>query len=255
MAITLVRNCAGFRAVNGILYNDHLNRSRRWVNRRAVSRSGFMREQFRKLLIRQTVWMTLAILSGPMVITARGAPARTLPSQAGTPFAIADFDGDNRPDLASIDTEQSNARSTHYWIAVHLSGGSGQIFGITAPTGGVLVTSRDVNGDSFPDVIVTTAWTNKPVVVLLNDGFGNFTASNPSKFRSALTASETSWTFAGEEVRDTSVLWVWRCVSGDCRPEDRSWSLAAAIRLPATTSTTASWSLSLLPFVGRAPPS
>lgn len=213
-----------------------------------------MRAGLHKLLTRRAIWMALAILGGLTAIAARGASARALPGQASSHFAIADFDGDNRPDLASVDPGQSNERSTRYWIAFHLSSGSGQIFGITAPSGGVQVTSRDVNGDSFPDVIVTTAWTNKPVAVLLNDGFGYFTPAKPSEFQSTFTASETSWTFAAQEVRDASALLFWRCVSGDCLSGDRSWSSRRVTRLPSAASRPASWSLPGLPFVGRAPP-
>src|SRR4029077_8652925 len=86
-------------------------------------------------------------------------------------------------------------------------------------------TRRELNGDSFPDVIVTTAWTNKPVAILLNDGFGNFTASDPAEFQNAFIASEMSWTFAADEIRDTAAaLLLSRCVPGDCRTASRSLS-------------------------------
>jgi len=187
--------------------------------------------------------------------SARGAAASALPAQAPTHFAIADFDGDSRPDLASVHVGQSSSRSTRYWIAFHLSGGTGQTVDITAPTGGLQITSRDVNGDSFPDVIVTTALTNKPVAILLNDGLGNFTASNPAEFQSAFTASETSWTFAAEEIRDAAAaLLLSRCVSGDCRTERRSSLPGEITRLLALRSGSASLLASVSPFMGRAPP-
>ncbi len=187
--------------------------------------------------------------------SARVAAASALPAQAPTHFAIADFDGDSRPDLASVHVGQSSSRSTRYWIAFHLSGGTGQTVGITAPTGGLQITSRDVNGDSFPDVIVTTAWTNKPVAILLNDGLGNFTASNPAEFQSVFTASETSWTFAAQEIRGAAVaLLLSRCVSGDCRTESSSSLPREITRLLALRSSSASLLASVSPFMGRAPP-
>ena len=76
-------------------------------------------------------------------------------------------------DLGTVQVGQRSSWDTHYWIAFQLSRGSRQILGVTAPTGGLQITSRDVNGDSFLDVVVTTAWTNRPVAVLLNDGQGN----------------------------------------------------------------------------------
>lgn len=188
-------------------------------------------------------------------VSGRGVAASTLPAQSPAHFAIADFDGDSRPDLASVHVGQSSSHSTRYWIAFHLSGGTGQTVGVTAPTGGLQITSRDVNGDSFPDVIVTTAWTNKPVAILLNDGFGNFTVSNPSEFQSAFTDSETSWSLAADAIRDVAAaLFLSRCVLGDCRTEGRSSLPRGLIRLPAARSNSASLLASALPFLGRAPP-
>jgi hypothetical protein len=188
-------------------------------------------------------------------ISGRGLTATTFPGQALTHFAIADFDGDNRPDLASVRVGQSNSTSTRYWIAFHLSGGSGQTLGITAPTGGLQITSRDVNGDSFPDVIVTTAWTNKPVAILLNDGFGNFRASDPAEFHSAFAASEMSWTFAADETRDTAAaLPLSRGDAGDCRTEGEYLLPRGMTLLFAVRHGSALLRASVSPFIGRAPP-
>jgi hypothetical protein len=215
-----------------------------WVSMRAWVHKGFVRQA---AFGAACCWL--------LGFSARVAAASALPAQAPTHFAIADFDGDSRPDLASVHVGQSSSRSTRYWIAFHLSGGTGQTVGITAPTGGLQITSRDVNGDSFPDVIVTTAWTNKPVAILLNDGLGNFTASNPAEFQSAFTASETSWTLAAQEIRDAAVaLLLSRCVSGDCRTERRSSLPREITRLLALRSGSPSLLASVSPFMGRAPP-
>ena len=188
-------------------------------------------------------------------ISGRGMTATALPGQAPTHFAIADFDGDNRPDLASVHVGQSNSTSTRYWIAFHLSGGSGQTVGITAPAGGLQITSRDVNGDSFPDVIVTTAWTNKPVAILLNDGFGKFKASDPAEFQSAFAASEMSWTFAADEIEDTAAaLPLSRGDAGGCRTEGGYLLRRGMTLLLAVRAGSALLPASVCPFIGRAPP-
>src|SRR5260370_31222513 len=64
-------------------------------------------------------------------------------TQATSQFAIADFDGDNRPDVATVQVGHSSSWDTHYWIAFQLSRGPRQILGITAPTGGLRIASRD----------------------------------------------------------------------------------------------------------------
>ena len=189
-----------------------------------------------------------------LAVVARGAAASALPAQVATHFAIADFDGDSRPDLASVHVGQISARITHYWIAFHLSGGPGQTVGITAPTGGLQITSRDVNGDTFPDVIVTTSWTNKPVAILLNDGLGNFTAATPAEFQSAFIESKNSWTAATDEIRDATALPLSRWVPGDCLP--KGGPLSARRMTARLTPRPCRVSLygSVSRFSGRAPP-
>src|SRR5258708_10878509 len=87
-----------------------------------------------------------------------------------------------------------------------------------------IFTARDVNGDSFLDVVITTLWTNKPVAILLNDGLGNFTYTTPSEFQSAFAAPETSCTSAADENRDATALVYSRSIPGDCGEESGSFS-------------------------------
>src|SRR5216683_1520687 len=150
---------------------------------------------------------------------AASAGPQSLPSpppQVTSQFAIADFDGDRRPDLATVQVGQGSSWDTQYWVAFQLSGGSRQTLGITAPTGGLQITSRDVNGDDFLDVVVTTAWTNRPVAVLLNDGQGNFRASSPSAFPRAFTTSEKSWICITDEIKDAVALLLSRYPTVNC---------------------------------------
>jgi hypothetical protein len=203
---------------------------------------------------RVSLWTFAAFF---MLLTLAGrvtaAPAASV--QAASHFTIADFDGDNRPDLASVRVGQSGLRNTRYWIAFRLSGGFGQTVSVTAPTGGLQITARDVNGDSFPDVVITTLWTNKPVAVLLNDGLGNFTAANPSVFQSAFAAPETSCTSAADEVRDATALLYSRSIPGDCGEESRSFPRRGMSGLFSPRSCRDSVSPSVSLFAGRAPPS
>jgi hypothetical protein len=100
-------------------------------------------------------------------------------------FAIGDFDGDHRPDLANVRTGAGSRGGVLYWIDFRLSTGFWRTFGVTASAGGLKLVSRDVNGDHLLDVVVTTFLTDEPVVVLLNDGRGNFTPREPSAFPEA----------------------------------------------------------------------
>jgi hypothetical protein len=186
-------------------------------------------------------------------ISGRPAAATAVPSaHLKIHITIADFDGDSRPDLASVETGQSGSHNTRYWIAFHLTAGAGQMVGITAPIGGLHLASRDVNGDSFPDVVVTTAWTNQPVAILLNDGLGNFTTSNPSEFQSAFADPTGSWS-AASNIEDAFAVLPSRCNLGDCLPKDALPPPATAW-LPVARTSATSFLGAVLPSMGRAPP-
>jgi hypothetical protein len=109
----------------------------------------------------------------------------------GPQFAIADFDGDVRPDLASIQAGPNG--STTYWIHLQLSGAGQQSIRLVGPAGGLLIEARDVNGDHAVDLVLATAWLRQPVAIFLNDGHGNFSRAEPTEFPGAFSESKTNW--------------------------------------------------------------
>jgi len=108
-------------------------------------------------------------------------------SRPGLPFAIADFDGDSRPDLATVETGLIGAAHARYWIGFRMSAGARQMIGVNGPVGGLEIATRDVNGDNFIDLVVSAAWLKSPIAVLVNDGHGNFSVRDPAAFSAALT--------------------------------------------------------------------
>jgi hypothetical protein len=119
---------------------------------------------------------------------------------AGANFAIADFDGDSLPDLAIVRPGLAMASRTDYWIHFNFSLGSQWSFEVSAPTGGLQIASRDVNGDSFLDLIVSTRIANEPVAVLLNDGRGNFRLADVGAFGAGIWGAQREW-------RSSAVNW------------------------------------------------
>ena len=77
---------------------------------------------------------------------------------------------------------QSHLHLTDYSIRLRLSRGFESAIGITAPSGGLQLSSRDVNGDNILDVVVRTALDSNLVAVLINDGNGNFSLAKPELF-------------------------------------------------------------------------
>jgi hypothetical protein len=181
----------------------------------------------------------------PAVLPAPGSVAR---------FAIADFDGDRRPDLARVQTGAAGAGTpdqTQYWIQLQLTRAGRQLIGVVAPFGGLRVAASDVNGDHAIDLVLSTAWLGRPVAILLNDGHGRFTAEKPSAFPGAFRPEARDRISHVRHARGTASAAQWRS-SADA-------GMQAAYSVPQTHAGTY-WNSAILPASsrlaqqGRAPP-
>lgn len=133
-------------------------------------------------------------------------PPSAVSGRLGLAVAYADFDGDSQPDIAGVQVGRAGAYETEYWIQLRLSAvGSGEL-ALLAPSGGLELDARDVNGDSFPDLVVTTRWLQEPVAVYLNDGRGGFSRVDLARFPSAFATTEAQWNVpAGSEIRAAEI--------------------------------------------------
>ncbi len=121
-------------------------------------------------------------LGGPAAEAAQGTSGGA--SGFSPRFAIADFDGDRKPDLATVQVVREAALDSFYSIRLQLSAGEESAIGIAGPQGGLELAARDVNGDDAMDLVVTTAMDSRFVAVLLNDGHGKFTLAKAGAFSS-----------------------------------------------------------------------
>jgi hypothetical protein len=142
--------------------------------------------------VRTGRWLVLLLICGVFCLATRGtglSSQRTISFAHGAAghFAIADFDGDDRPDLATVETGLIGASHARYWIGFRMSAGVRHKIGVNGPIGGLEIASRDVNGDNVLDLVVSAAWLKAPVAVLVNDGHGNFTIRDPAAFSESLT--------------------------------------------------------------------
>lgn len=196
------------------------------------------------------------LLFAGFIGTAGAAGALTAPAASlgpGLPFSVADFDGDSRPDLASVQAGKSDSLRTDYWIQLQLSASGRQTFRIVAPLGGLQIASRDVNGDNAPDLVLTTAWLGLPVAILLNDGHGNFSQVEPAAFPKAFSESSSGWNCPGGHATDAVG------VPPQFREEVSSlaelgWYLALQSLLPAASDSLFSIGPLVISHQGRAPP-
>jgi len=137
-----------------------------------VSRWGVYRGTF---LFACALW---ALAAAALATEVPLAPADTPESwlQGG---AVADLDGDGRPDLAIVRSESGGLKAFKYRIDVALSTrfGSSSI-SVSSEEGGLRITPRDVDGNGTVDLVVTSARRFRPVGIYINDGHGGFRAGD-----------------------------------------------------------------------------
>lgn len=173
----------------------------------------------------------------------------------GLPFAFADFNGDNLPDVASIQPgNRDSANTSEYWIEIQLSGSGSRLIRLVAPVGGLQLEARDVNGDKAIDLVLSTAWLSQPVAILLNDGRGRFREVEPSNSPEAFRRSKTNWA-----VRTTHTVEpigvVHESRTSPCVREGRALRLTSDIRAAQISNPVFASAPLLAGCAGRAPPS
>jgi hypothetical protein len=170
-------------------------------------------------------------------------------------FAIADFDGDRKPDLASVEVQSAGSRwSTRYSIRFELTAGAPQNFGVTAPAGGLQIIARDVNGDNVLDLLVSTAWQNKAVAILLNDGHGKFTLVDPSVFPAATGEADSAWNAGTPLWCESPALMRSNNSSGEFEPSAACDGPERQVESVRAARAMAANGLLLYSLLGRAPP-
>lgn len=107
---------------------------------------------------------------------------RTVVALGSTQFAIADFDGDRRPDLALLRTISDGSPTSQYSVDFNFSTGHKPAISFVGPSGGMQISPRDVNGDKFADLVVTSLLDSRFAVIFLNDGKGNFVTAKTSDY-------------------------------------------------------------------------
>jgi hypothetical protein len=207
----------------------------------------------------RTVGMLLLLVFASIIAAGleTAPPGRTAPPREAAivpQFAIEDFDGDSRPDIATVLEGRNGAADNHYRIRFQLSSGGSQNIDLTAPVGGLDLSSRDVNGDDVLDVVVTTVGSNRPVAVLLNDGAGTFTASDPSAFPRAFRKSSHFWRVMTEELREASPAFYSRFYSTDLEASNGTFSTPIEIGVLTRRSNRLETRADVVSYLGRAPP-
>jgi aromatic ring-cleaving dioxygenase len=158
-------------------------------SRRKCRRDGLVSVKFMKGFLRLLFLACLVV--GTTSADAENSPVTSVRTRLT--FAVADFDGDLRPDLADVQIGQSSVSLTDYWVQFRLTAAERQMILVVAPSGGLEIAARDVNGDHAVDLVLTTVWLGRPVAILLNDGHGRFSEVDPSGFPEAFNECQQRW--------------------------------------------------------------
>lgn len=132
------------------------------------------------------LFVALLVLLLPAAHPGLNRPAtrllRSALQQGSTHFAIADFDGDLRPDLAMIRVSRDGAPDAQYSLELQFSTGWRPAIDLIGPAGGLEVYPQDVNGDQITDLVITSVVDSEFVAILVNDGKGNFARVDRSAY-------------------------------------------------------------------------
>jgi len=179
---------------------------------------------------------------------------RSALAQGSTHFAIADFDGDLRPDLAMIRVTRDGAPATEYSLELKFSSGKRAPIGLIGPAGGLEVSPQDVNGDQFADLVITSVVDREFVAILLNDGKGNFTQVDRADYPQVGKRADSHLCSPAELNTHELALSPGRNSSGD-EVASQNWERArhdSFVLVPVSEQFVTRWVVSLKP--GRAPP-
>jgi hypothetical protein len=209
----------------------------------------------RHLLFRFVIlFLFFGLVFGGTAARAYAENPTATPLGPGLTFAIADFDGDRRPDFASIRAGQDGCGSSDYSIQISLSQFGRQSLHLLAPAGGLVIEARDVDGNHTIDLLLSTAWRKQPVAIFLNDGHGGFSRAEVAAFPEAFSECKTDFVFASNPPRDA--FGISPQLGADIRPEEND---AGFDRSPASLILSWSAGFALDAFLtshsGRAPPS
>lgn len=101
---------------------------------------------------------------------------------------VADFDGDGRPDCATLRLQDRIDGPYRYRVNIALSGGPESSFQFSSAQArfGLQVAAVDVDGDRDLDLVIRSAFDFRLIAVWINDGHGAFTEGRLTDYPQAV---------------------------------------------------------------------
>ncbi len=125
-----------------------------------------------------------------LVLKTPASPASELSiinASAGQTGAIADLDGDGRPELAILKAVGWGPDGVRYRIEVTPpTGVSPRSINFSAKEAGLGIFPRNLDNDGDLDLIISSPWSRALVAVLINDGRGGLTPADPAAYSGSI---------------------------------------------------------------------
>lgn len=119
-------------------------------------------------------------------LTTTSPVARPISPLSGPRFAIADFDGDNKPDGALLLEPAPFLGSGSFQLELHFTGHNNSNINFQSPEPDVIVAAMDIDHDGDIDIVIQQSVTHKGLQVWINDGHGNFEKGRIEDYPSAV---------------------------------------------------------------------
>jgi hypothetical protein len=136
---------------------------------------------------------------------ARGLVPRGLVQSLSSPsvsgWALSDFDGDSKIDLATTGPGRGDGRGYSHEVRLNLSASRETSFTFRSRSARIQLSAWDVDGDNDRDIVILESSTLEPIGVWLNDGFGNFAEGDLADFKDALQRNGRAFEFRAPRFR------------------------------------------------------
>ena len=181
----------------------------------------------------QTAWLPIAVLAaicaGTSMAHASEGAAHQKPLQSGTrSWAVADFNGDHRPDLITASSTRNLAGSYTHDVQISLGGAQPGSLTFASFDAHIRLRARDVDGDHDADLVVLGSVSSIPIDLWLNDGKGHFRHGDAS----TLPAERQTASLECQEPDDDTLATVTDEQNPLAAPPTTLWAQAAVTGQP-----------------------
>jgi hypothetical protein len=161
-------------------------------------RSAIMASVTGRMSARWRGCLFLALAGSGLALAADAPPSWDLSSALNSPavsgWTIADFDGNNLPDLATASSPSHDSSGYAQELRVEMSPSQRSFVVFRSRSATVELSTPDIDGDHDQDLVIREPLSMELIGIWINDGAGSFTEANVVDFPSLKRSpSDSQW--------------------------------------------------------------